>query len=44
MQFAKLAYVAKSASYLNNLLKLHKVKIKNYLILWASFGFPKISI
>jgi hypothetical protein len=44
MQFAKLTYVVKTASYLNNLPKLHKVKIKIYLILWASFGFPKISI
>jgi len=40
MQFAKLAYVAKTVDYLNNLLKPRMVKIKIYLILWASFGFP----
>jgi hypothetical protein len=37
MQFAKLAYVVKTVNYLNNLLKLHMVKIKIYLILWTGF-------
>jgi len=40
MQFAELAYMVKTVDYLNNLLKPHMVKIKIYLILWASLLFP----